>query len=185
MRFSNSNVSALFFSIALIDKYHSIPLMVHLSWFFNSSSSGACNFMKKETLTQVFSCEFFKISKNTFFCRTIPVDASVEFSVHFEFSMISFPDITSQIFLWKDLVSWSLLWYKLEYKNFGGFTFKFILFSRKFMSNLAFLTLRDNFSSLLSLLIGSTCKWCKKRHKCHKWFCHKIYLFSWSNKKKH
>ena len=89
-----------------------------------------------------------------------------------------------KFFLWKDLVSWSLLWYKLEYKNFGGFTFKFILFSRKFMSNLAFLTLRDNFSSLLSLLIGSTCKWCKKRHKCHKWFCHKIYLFSWSNKKK-
>ena len=57
--------------------------------------------MKKENLTQVFSCEFFKISKNTFFCRTIPVDASVEFSVHFEFSMISFPDITSQIFFVK------------------------------------------------------------------------------------
>ena len=27
----------------------------------------ACNFIKKETLTQVFSCEFCKISKNTFF----------------------------------------------------------------------------------------------------------------------
>ena len=57
--------------------------------------------MKKETLTQVFSCEFFKISKNTFFCRTLPVDASVEFFVHFEFSMISLPDITSQIFFVK------------------------------------------------------------------------------------
>ena len=27
----------------------------------------ACNFNKKETLVQVFSCEFYEISKNTFF----------------------------------------------------------------------------------------------------------------------
>ena len=27
----------------------------------------ACNFIKKEALAQVFSCEFCKISKNTFF----------------------------------------------------------------------------------------------------------------------
>ena len=27
----------------------------------------ACNFIKKETLTEVFSCEFYEISKNTFF----------------------------------------------------------------------------------------------------------------------
>ena len=27
----------------------------------------ACNFTKKETLAQVFSCEFYKISRNTFF----------------------------------------------------------------------------------------------------------------------
>ena len=31
---------------------------------------GACNFIKKEILTQVFSCEFCEISKNTFSCRT-------------------------------------------------------------------------------------------------------------------
>ena len=30
----------------------------------------ACNFIKKETLAQVFSCEFCKISKNTFLHRT-------------------------------------------------------------------------------------------------------------------
>ena len=30
----------------------------------------ACNFIKKETLAQVFSCEFYEISKNTFFYRT-------------------------------------------------------------------------------------------------------------------
>ena len=29
----------------------------------------ACNFIKKETLAQVFSCEFCKISKNTFFLQ--------------------------------------------------------------------------------------------------------------------
>ena len=29
-----------------------------------------CNFIKKETLTQVFSCKFCEISKNTFFNRT-------------------------------------------------------------------------------------------------------------------
>ena len=31
----------------------------------------ACNFIKKETLTQVFSCEFCEISNNTFFTQHI------------------------------------------------------------------------------------------------------------------
>ena len=31
----------------------------------------ACNFIKKETLVQVFSCEFCEISKNTFFTEHI------------------------------------------------------------------------------------------------------------------
>ena len=34
------------------------------------NSHEACNFIKKETLTQVFSCEFCEISKNSFFHRT-------------------------------------------------------------------------------------------------------------------
>ena len=34
----------------------------------------ACNFIKKETLTQVFSCEFCEISN--FFYRTPPLAAS-------------------------------------------------------------------------------------------------------------
>ena len=33
----------------------------------------ACNFIKKETLAQVFSCEFCEISKNTF-SYTTPLD---------------------------------------------------------------------------------------------------------------
>ena len=37
----------------------------------------ACNFIKKETLTQVFSCELYEISKNTFSYRMPPVAASV------------------------------------------------------------------------------------------------------------
>ena len=36
----------------------------------------ACNFIKKETLTQVFSCEFCEIYKNTFYYRTPLVAAS-------------------------------------------------------------------------------------------------------------
>ena len=35
-----------------------------------------CNFIKKETLAQVFSCEFCKISKNTFLHRTPLLAAS-------------------------------------------------------------------------------------------------------------
>ena len=36
----------------------------------------SCNFIKKETLTQMFSCEFSEISKNIFSYRTPPVAAS-------------------------------------------------------------------------------------------------------------
>ena len=36
----------------------------------------ACNFIKKETLAQMFSCEFCEISKTTFFYRAPPVAAS-------------------------------------------------------------------------------------------------------------
>ena len=39
----------------------------------------ACNFIKIETLAQVFSCEFCEISKNTFSYRTPPVAASATF----------------------------------------------------------------------------------------------------------
>ena len=37
----------------------------------------ACNFIEKETLAQVFSCEFCKSSKNTFFTEQLRVTASV------------------------------------------------------------------------------------------------------------
>ena len=37
----------------------------------------AWNYIKKETLTKVFSCEYSEISKNTFSYRTPPVAASL------------------------------------------------------------------------------------------------------------
>ena len=36
------------------------------------------NFVKKDTLAQVFSCEFCEISKNTFFYRIVLVAASID-----------------------------------------------------------------------------------------------------------
>ena len=37
----------------------------------------ACNFIKKETLAQVLSCEFCEISKNTFFTEHLRTTVSV------------------------------------------------------------------------------------------------------------
>ena len=44
--------------------------------FFNKVA-GLRQFIKKETLVQVFSCEFCKISKNTFFTEHLRATASV------------------------------------------------------------------------------------------------------------
>ena len=46
-----------------------------------SIRSQTCNFNEKETLAQVFSCEFCKISKNTCCYRTPSLTASVIFSM--------------------------------------------------------------------------------------------------------
>ena len=43
--------------------------------FWESYCPQACNFIKKETLAQVFSCEFCGIFKNTFFTEHIRVIA--------------------------------------------------------------------------------------------------------------
>ena len=48
------------------------------SWYYKRLTKGnteACNFIKKETLVQMFSYEFYEISKNTFSYRTSPVTA--------------------------------------------------------------------------------------------------------------
>ena len=38
----------------------------------------ACNFIKKETLAQMFSCDFCEISKNTFFTEHLWATASLK-----------------------------------------------------------------------------------------------------------
>ena len=44
-----------------------------------NSQENTCNFIKKETLAQLFSCEFHEISKNTFFYWT-PLVAALDIS---------------------------------------------------------------------------------------------------------
>ena len=58
------------------------------SLFFNKLKK--LNFIKKETLAQVFSCEFCWISKNTFFYRTPPDDCfyAVWFWLGFSVSIV-------------------------------------------------------------------------------------------------
>ena len=46
--------------------------------YANSLCCKACNFIKKETLAQVFSCEFLEISKNTFYTEHLWTTASTE-----------------------------------------------------------------------------------------------------------
>ena len=61
----------------------------------------ACNFVKKETLAQVFSCEFCEISKNIFSHRTPLAAASA--------SLLNIQKILySHVFFEKDLLSFSV-----------------------------------------------------------------------------
>ena len=48
------------------------------SLFFYEVAGGARNFIKKETLAQVFSCEFWKYSNNTFFTEHLWATASIK-----------------------------------------------------------------------------------------------------------
>ena len=57
-------------------KIHKIHGEIHMP---ESLLPEVCNFMKKETQAQVFSCEFWKISKNTFFTEHIQVTDVVAF----------------------------------------------------------------------------------------------------------
>ena len=54
-----------------------------------------CNFIKKETLAQVFSCEFCKISKNTFYYKTPLVAASDSFKPFWFETKTNIGDINS------------------------------------------------------------------------------------------
>ena len=53
--------------------YHIIYYML----YYMSQKPKACNFIKKETLVQVLSCQFFKISRSTFSTEHLQTTASV------------------------------------------------------------------------------------------------------------
>ena len=50
------------------------------SFWFCLTLAKACNFIKKETLAQVFSCEFREISNSTFFTEHLWTTASEEWN---------------------------------------------------------------------------------------------------------
>ena len=49
------------------------------AWMLLYRRSGACNFIKKETLTDVFSCEFCENFTNTFFTEQLSATASIAY----------------------------------------------------------------------------------------------------------
>ena len=51
-------------------------ICVRVSFLITLQSCEACSFIKKETSTQVFSCEVFKIFKYTIFTEHLPTTAS-------------------------------------------------------------------------------------------------------------
>ena len=82
----------------------------------------ACNFIKKKSLAQVFSCEFCKISKNTFFHKTPLVAASERcrsfsyFLLQVFFSQFCY----TLIFLYKQLESGVIPQSCLYFQSFMG-----------------------------------------------------------------
>ena len=66
----------MFFKVGLLKKFAKrTGKHLYRSLFLNKVA-GLCNFIKKETLVQVFSYEICEIFKNIFFYRTPPVAAS-------------------------------------------------------------------------------------------------------------
>ena len=55
---------------------------------YDYSRPEACNLIKKETLAQVFSCEFYEIYKNTFFTEHLWATASFNSATPDEFSLV-------------------------------------------------------------------------------------------------
>ena len=60
------------------------------AFFLIKLQAEACIFIKKETLAQVFSCELWEISKNTFSHRTSPGDWFVNFSFNYKQNRLIF-----------------------------------------------------------------------------------------------
>ena len=68
----------------------------------------ACNFINKESLAQLFSCEFCKISKNTFFTEHLRTTALLQRSLLVLFSSVNrcFVNHLNRIYLNQKSVIW-------------------------------------------------------------------------------
>ena len=64
----------LFYTCEVFSQYlENFSTFQYMSELFNTL---ACNFIQKETLAHVFSCEFCEIFKNTFFTEQLRATAS-------------------------------------------------------------------------------------------------------------
>ena len=68
---------------------------LYQSLFLIKLHAWACNFIKKETLAQVFSCKFCQILKNTYFYR-IPLVAASELKSKHIFNSATFLNMSSK-----------------------------------------------------------------------------------------
>ena len=98
------------------------------SLFLNKVTDLACNFLKKQTLALVFSCEFHEISQNTFFTEHIRTTASQnggpEESVErYSTENHMWPKLATSLKIWsvdfqihKMAISWKQFW-KTDYAD--------------------------------------------------------------------
>ena len=88
------------------------PIRLCYKWsLWKVQKPQACTFTKRETLAQVFSCEFCEISKNTFFQGTPPVAASECSLSQVFWTNFCKPNIETlqNKFTWKNLKFWEML----------------------------------------------------------------------------
>ena len=93
-----------------------IKVSSFLEIFQNSRENTYVRVLKKETLAQVFSCEFWEISKNIFFTERLPTTAS-EVKQNEVFTMI-----INRIFIF--------IWYQYDIENSYHYNMKFYIVLR-------------------------------------------------------
>ena len=126
---------------------------------------GAYLSRKKDTLAQVFSCEFCKISKNTFSYRILPVDASSELS------WFSACEVVDQTMFFQDINRVTIFHHEhLKYFVVGNF---FVKCSLQFQ---VFLFLFEHFKQVFKDFTFSGSEMLVVPLKFHT-FCFSFYLF--------
>ena len=74
--------ASIYLSEAVVRRCFVKKVFLEISQNSQENTCEACNFIKKESLAQAFTCEFCGNSKKTFFYRTAPVTASDMFKVN-------------------------------------------------------------------------------------------------------